>query len=733
MNVSSQQRIAGHYVLLETIGKGGMGEVFLGLDERLDRQVAIKRLNIGQDQDNLQRFHQEAKAVARLNHPHIVSLYDIAMEEQAFYMVMEYVKGLNVQDMIQNQRLPLSLVIHMGIQLCQALEQAHRQGIVHRDIKPANLLLTEDQQLKLTDFGIAQLNQSQDLRLTQSGTMLGSFLYAAPEQLVNAADIDARSDLYAVGATLYELLTGRTVYSADNVGQLIQKVFMEPVVPPKAWADIPLSLNDILMRCLAKKPEERYASAAELRQALQSLQSEVPVPSLELTSPPVADTRQSALQLLKTSPQPAGPGLWQSLQQHAQWLESYLQSCQCVHHAVNFAQAKKHIQQADLQGKTFSGILVFPDTYVFVRNGLIVGAFNPTQQKLNDAALKGLQEQTALQCSYVLPPEWVLTLACLLSGAGTTVQEHLDSRVVNLFAIAAELAEESFSGYVVCQSLQEASTSIVLYHQGTQMLGLVKQNQQWELSHLPLSKYLEQPCLLSIYMPTHQMLDTVLYDFLTLAEVHPQWRSPDDTTPSSLAASRENLSEWMRSSLYDGLRNNLDLQLLTQEGASFPEMLQEALLKRPEFAAIQWLALELLISLHAHGQWQHFEQLYQALPQISHWRFYQTLRTDSRTMLCSLVGYLDQQPAIIAQSGQGSPEVVQSFFQEVAHPHLLAALYLSQNGFEAQTTAWYNTFVEKLGFFQKQKGFVKAKGKAGFHAFLVDLQGQRPQITAPHF
>jgi serine/threonine protein kinase len=778
MNISSSQRIGGHYLLAEKIGKGGMGDVYLGLDERLDRQVAIKQLKIENAshetrEASIMRFKLEAKAVAKLNHPHIVSLYDIATENDQFYMVMEYVKGNNLQEILQEQSqlLPVELVVQMGIQLCEALKQAHEHNIIHRDIKPANILVTRNNDIKLTDFGIAQLNQPQDLRMTQAGTLLGSFLYASPEQLVNASEVDARTDIYAVGGTLYELFTGRTAYEADHAGKLIQKVFMEKPVPPQ---DLNPNLSDVLadivLRCLDKDPELRFQSATDLLLALYAAIGKTQPGQNEnlvlVHSDNLQDTRTTALPsrlgLLKLTPeQNPAQSLCRHLQGQHPWLNLFLQNFQGVFANQNFAEAKRQISQPDFQGQTFSGILTFQDCFVFIKNGLICGAFHTGEQLLNDDALDRLSESSPMLMSYSLPPELVLSVSSLIAGTGTAIQENLDSRVVNLFPILQDLESEveQFNGYVICQSLGTVSGGMLqntplanfvyLYHQGKVVFQFqIDTLGQLSQTNLTLSALVGKgACLLGLYTPTQQMLDTVLCDFLSLACLKPRFLDPDNTHQTLLDLGQSEVSEWMRASLYDGLRKNLELQILTAENKPFPEILTEALGKRKEYQTALWTLSELFILLHSQGQMASFQRLCPLFCAISELRCFQTFGLENgRQAKYTLSAYLANKntPSLLFQMGQGEPEDLvqvlestQSFnrvcLSQPVQTGIQALFYLSHSGFDGQSLAFFSKATEKVGLFNKQKGFVKTRGKEGFHLFLIDLQAEKPRLIAPSF
>jgi serine/threonine protein kinase/Tol biopolymer transport system component len=273
----------GPYEIVSVIGAGGMGEVYRGRDTRLDREVAIKVLlaEISTSEEARQRFEREAKTISSLSHPHICALFDIGNENGVEYLVMEYLKGETLSERLQKSELPLNQVLRYGTEIADALDRAHRQGIVHRDLKPANVMITNTG-VKLLDFGLAKaiarapLGGGDDLPtvkggspLTVEGTILGTFQYMAPEQL-EGKEADARTDLFAFGAVLYEMATGRRAFSAPSHAALISSI-MKDEPPPLVAVDpkAPAPLERVIRKCLAKDPDDRWQSAHDVGSALR--------------------------------------------------------------------------------------------------------------------------------------------------------------------------------------------------------------------------------------------------------------------------------------------------------------------------------------------------------------------------------------------------------------------------------------------------------------------------------
>ncbi|MFN8577101.1 MAG: serine/threonine-protein kinase [Candidatus Sericytochromatia bacterium] len=267
-----------NYHIIKEIGHGGMGTVYLANDKRLDRKVAIKMLKISgtftleQKSEIISRFQKEARAIAKLSHPNIVNIHDIGEEDEQYYMVMEFLEGKSIANILEEQKiLPIDQCVDISIQICRALDYIHKNFIVHRDIKPDNIILINDKIAKITDFGIAQ-NDSEQLRLTQDGAILGSVMYISPEQLRSSKDVDNRTDIFSYGVTLYQMLTGVLPFYGETVGEVVSKVLSEnPDLPRKINPSIPPELEAIVMRAINKDREKRYKTMEDMERDLQNL------------------------------------------------------------------------------------------------------------------------------------------------------------------------------------------------------------------------------------------------------------------------------------------------------------------------------------------------------------------------------------------------------------------------------------------------------------------------------
>ena len=265
----------GPYEIVEPLGAGGMGEVYRAKDTRLGREVALKVLpeSFSQDPDRLRRFEQEAKAVAALNHPNIMSIHDIGQQDGVPYLVSELLEGNSLRVEMEIARLPVRKAVEYAVQLAQGLSAAHDKNIIHRDLKPENIFVTHEGRVKILDFGLAKLagqggktdSESVAMTLTsaptEAGKVLGTVGYMAPEQVRGAA-VDSRTDIFAYGAVLYEMVSGQRAFRRDTAAETMTAILKEE--PPEfEEPEHPVApgLERIIRRCLEKRPEQRFQSA----------------------------------------------------------------------------------------------------------------------------------------------------------------------------------------------------------------------------------------------------------------------------------------------------------------------------------------------------------------------------------------------------------------------------------------------------------------------------------------
>ncbi len=316
MNYEIGSRV-GDYEIIQILGVGGMGRVYKVRNTLSDRIEAMKVLlpDLEGTPGFADRFMREIKVQAALNHPNIAALYTAFRADNQVLMLMEYVEGTTLEKMMDAGRIPIEKALDFTVHVLSALSYAHERGVIHRDLKPANMMITPDGLVKLMDFGIARMTT--DRKLTQTGSTLGSLYYMSPEQINGAADLDSRSDIYSLGVTLYEMITGTRPFQGDS-GYKIMAAHLEskPLPPVQASPDLPRGLSEIIMQSLEKDPEKRFQSADAFRTALQYIQG----PDRTLTAVPPPPAPVKAPQVSRQQPPPAPSSSAQPHAHRALWI-----------------------------------------------------------------------------------------------------------------------------------------------------------------------------------------------------------------------------------------------------------------------------------------------------------------------------------------------------------------------------------------------------------------------------
>jgi eukaryotic-like serine/threonine-protein kinase len=293
--VGVERVLAGRYRLRRLIAKGGMAEVWEAVDDILGRPVAVKILHphLAADESFRERFRREAIAAARLAHPNVVATFDTGTDEGITFIVMELVEGSTLRQVLnETGPLPPARVVHVGAQVADALNYAHKGGVVHRDVKPANILICPDGRVKVAEFGIAKaVEESEPDRptpseaLTGTGSIIGTAQYLAPEQ-VDGRAVDGRTDVYALGVVLYEMVCGRPPFTGEtDMAVALKHITTNPLAPGAVRAGVPRALEEIVLRAMAKRPDERYQSAGDLRAALLAIDLRAGEPTAVVAAP----------------------------------------------------------------------------------------------------------------------------------------------------------------------------------------------------------------------------------------------------------------------------------------------------------------------------------------------------------------------------------------------------------------------------------------------------------------
>jgi serine/threonine protein kinase len=274
-----------HYKIIEKIGEGGMAVVYKGEDTKLKRTVALKFISPVklEKEDTKTRFIQEAQTAAGLNHPNITTVYEIEEADDQTFIVMEYIEGTNLRDIISSNPLTLSQSLDFALQIAEGLQEAHNRGIIHRDIKSSNIMITPRGQVKIMDFGLVKLKGA--TQITKTSMVMGTVSYMSPEQAASD-EVDTRTDIWSIGVILYEMLTGRLPFRGANDQIILHSIMQKKQEPLSTFrSGIPFLLTDIVDKCLKKNPKERYQTVTDLKADLEHLKKEITTDHVTLSLP----------------------------------------------------------------------------------------------------------------------------------------------------------------------------------------------------------------------------------------------------------------------------------------------------------------------------------------------------------------------------------------------------------------------------------------------------------------
>jgi serine/threonine protein kinase len=278
------QKICNNYVLIKELGRGGGGIVYLAHDLKFQRYVAIKKLTLHSELNEITKeeiiynFKREAMAIANLHHENIVNVYDIVQEGNSHFIIMEFIEGVSLSKILKLHALPLELALNIAVQICDALSFIHKNGVIHRDVKPENIIFLGEGQAKLLDFGYAKLTDFYCAKFSEDnlfernqGRLMGTILYMSPEQLQNSDEVDERADVYSLAVSLYEMLTGNLPFIGESTGEVVLKILTaQPVPPSQLIRSLPKSLDTIIMKGMSKSIDNRYATVTEFADEIRN-------------------------------------------------------------------------------------------------------------------------------------------------------------------------------------------------------------------------------------------------------------------------------------------------------------------------------------------------------------------------------------------------------------------------------------------------------------------------------
>lgn len=716
------------YRVLAKVGEGAMGEVYRAEDLDLGRQVAIKVIRPdstaplrGSDpQATLNRFLQEARAAAALSHPGVTTVHRVGSEAGHPYIAMEWLEGHTLEELIaRGGRLPPEQAARIGLQVLSTLEAAHAAGVIHRDIKPGNLMVLPSGRIKVTDFGVAQVRGS-TLAHTQAGMIVGTPHYAAPEQLAGGA-IDDRVDLYALACVLYEALVGRPPFDAGSIYALIQAVHTEtPPAPSALVPGLTPGLDAVVMKGLAKHPDDRFTSAAEMRAALFPFRARSPdgaappavigaargTPAVAATHARVATVRAAGRRACELV-----------LAVARQWPATELPP-------QPRGELLQRLVERPLHAPAFSGALVTDHGCLLIGDGLIYRAFDPSSGRAGDEVLEALPVHVRGTLHAVpagLEPRVVPLLASLLVPPAPRLS-GLSSSFADLPQLAGKLGVEGFDGalrFVLGERL-----GFALFSRGTRVLDVFGDGwpvdgawEQW----IGASGALASVEPLQIALPAaafRQQLGGVALDVV---------RPPAPSTPtirSDAAATARAID----------LCPSADAAATQRRG---PATLRALVTADPAYAVARWVLAELGPQFAQHGRATHWKGLIAPLAQIAQVRLHHGLARPGGAQVTFDAVATDASGRVVHvldRVARGTADAVTEFIARVSAVRrmkdvagALGAAILVAPSFDDAALAAYlgalragGPLLTGLDAFTHRDGYVRQGVRQGFHLLLLE-------------
>lgn len=775
-------KLGKNYEIEKELGRGGMGAVYLATDKRLERQVAIKVLSLSSSntdaatlEEVIKRFQREAKAIAKLNHPNIVSIFDIGDEDDCYYMVMELLEGDSLAKILkEKKRYSPAMATNIAIQVCSALDYAHEQGVIHRDIKPENIMLSKKGIAKLTDFGIAQLTQDQ-AKLTQAGSMLGSIMYVSPEQLYNAATVDKRADIYSLGMTLYEMLSGILPFDGNSVSEIFMKILNEaPKNLTSIHPDIPESLSQIIDKALTKDRDLRYQNASEMAFYLTRLfdtgqlvrsetlintgfekmgagyESSINLTGTILTSGVNQNPLFTQTSLKRTS---VDKSVIQILKKNYLWVAMIVEDFKNQQlNSNDLQQIINKVTEPSLYGKAFTGAIVInKNTYLFLYDGYFIGAVDINSNLTGESVFQTLPENPNLIELKIADEDKEsipIIISSIINNTGEALHENLDSSLVSLLPLVENLSkEDKFTGYISCYT--ETNIIYAGFNKGEQIFLMPVINLPDEFTKgTTLYEVINKGVVFNAHSVKPIISGPSVSNLLKNSTVELKYENPNKSNLYNIVDLGNQeipihiVKETKQNTLLsldlhkDSIINLFDNQI------NLIDIVKNSIY----YKFSEWLVNEYFYLLNSSGNINSLKYIYTWIPAIENFKFSEKLKgEDDKYYEFSIVfhgevkGENYKKVLMLTRFGNGSKEDVDKFIDEtiqvkkklIKSGDIGGAIYVSTEEYSSDSLKlFYERTVEpRKGFglgsldkLTKYKGFVRIGFGRGFHLNLIEYK-----------
>lgn len=777
------QKIA-QYDILGELGRGGMGVVYDAIDPRLDRHVAIKVIELPNDPNMTQetrlelveRFKREAKASARLNHPNIVSIFDFGEYEGRYYMVMEFLQGRNLSELLKIHS-PLSVPVALKalIQTCEALHFAHHQGIIHRDIKPANIVILDNGTTKLADFGIARLEASNS-ELTKAGSILGSLLYISPEQLMNPKDVDKRADIYSLGVTGYEILTGRLPYNGSNIGEIVMKIMQsEPPLLSELNREIPQGLDGIIFKAMAKTADLRYDTAMDMAEDLKQILNTFSNSPAHYPSAGVIDLSQTAVSgasvssnhremptqygdnasHTQSSSQTISTGSPLTLAGNSSSRSKNYNLLQGVDDATPYAVIHRVLRDWNVENMTTNtmleaiykyegksqGLIINNSVILLIYKGLIVGAVSKNSELTGAEAYRMMAAWQKFEMTQCIPLEkdepWLVLLA-ILTGSHTLLEEHPMSSAGEVGKVIETHKSRNYSGMIKVQERQQIRWAALL--DGEQVFSVTMP--------YPAGSHDDEFADVKIYAPRMNLIGPSLRKLLVESQLQVVTKSTNRPNLSQYTGAK---AKGLSSELLEEALRNTDLRpVMTQDPTytignreiKYSDILRET----NHYRIVNWLMYEMMYAISRSAEFSRLKSRFEWAWQIKSLKFIQPVKMGSFSATFDVLAYNSQEQLIglFRIDNEVNGESVRNLLsdlkriqEERPQDNLCAGFLVSLQAPAADALSHFNQLTQKpgnmpfLNFGEKAKGYVKTGWNKGFYVGIVSTEEMGMVLYAP--